>query len=132
MKQFVTILFVLVSALALAEAARLRRDEKYTTAYDNVDVDEILASDRLVINYFKCLMGNGKCSPEGAELKSHITDALENDCGKCSDSQRGMVEKVIRHLFNEKTELWKQLQEKYDPENKYATKYGDRLKKITT
>lgn len=43
--------------------------EKYTTKYDNVDIDEILNNDRLVNNYFKCLMHNGKCTPEGEEIK---------------------------------------------------------------
>jgi hypothetical protein len=69
MKQFVALLFVLATALALAAAARVRRDEKYTTKYDNINVDEILESDRLLENYFKCLMGKGKCTPEGNELK---------------------------------------------------------------
>jgi hypothetical protein len=62
-------LVVVLVALSLAEAARIRRDEKYTTKYDNMNLDEILASDRLVDNYFKCVMGKGKCTPDGAELK---------------------------------------------------------------
>jgi hypothetical protein len=61
----------------------------------------------------------------------HITDALQNDCEKCSDTQKEMAEKVIRHLYNKKPEQWKQLQEKYDPDNTYVKKYEDRLKKIT-
>ena len=61
---------VLVSVLALvlfAEAA------KYTTKYDNIDLDEILSNDRLLNNYVDCLLKDGKeakCSPDGAELKS--------------------------------------------------------------
>jgi hypothetical protein len=69
MRQFVVIVCILVSALLLTEAARVRRDEKYTTKYDNINIDEILASDRLVDNYVKCLLDKGRCSPEGAELK---------------------------------------------------------------
>lgn len=42
----------------------------YTTKYDNVNIDEILNNDRLVANYFKCLMETGKCTPEGEEIKS--------------------------------------------------------------
>lgn len=41
----------------------------YTTKYDNVNIDEILNNDRLVNNYFKCLMETGKCTPEGEEIK---------------------------------------------------------------
>ena len=62
------LVFVLV-ALSLAEAARITRDEKYTTKYDNINLDEILASDRLIDNYYKCIMEQGKCTPDGAELK---------------------------------------------------------------
>jgi hypothetical protein len=69
MKRFVTLLFVLATALALATAARVRRDEKYTTKYDNVNLDEILDSDRLLNNYVKCLLDTGRCSPDGAVLK---------------------------------------------------------------
>jgi hypothetical protein len=69
MRRFVAFVCILVSALVLTEAARDRRDEKYTTKYDNINVDEILASDRLVENYVKCLLDKGRCTPEGAELK---------------------------------------------------------------
>ena len=62
------LVFVLV-ALSLAEAATIGRGEKYTTKYDNVNLDEILASDRLIDNYFNCIMGRGKCTPDGTELK---------------------------------------------------------------
>jgi hypothetical protein len=70
MQQFVALLFVLVAAVALAEAARIRREEKYTTKYDSINVDEILESDRLRNNYINCVLEKGKCTPEGTELKS--------------------------------------------------------------
>jgi hypothetical protein len=69
MKHFIAILSVLLAALVLAEAARIRRDEKYTTKYDNINLDEILDSDRLLDNYIRCLLEKGKCTPEGIELK---------------------------------------------------------------
>jgi hypothetical protein len=63
---------ILVSALVLTEAARDRREEKYTTRYDNIDVDSILKNDRLLQNYVKCLLDKGRCTPEGAELKGNF------------------------------------------------------------
>lgn len=39
----------------------------------NIDVDEILKNDRLTRNYLDCVLGKGKCTPEGEELKSKIT-----------------------------------------------------------
>jgi hypothetical protein len=72
MRQFVALVCILVSALVLTEAARTPRDDKYTTKYDNINIDEILGSDRLLDNYFKCLMDKGRCTPEGTELKCKL------------------------------------------------------------
>lgn len=45
-------------------------DSAYTTKYDNIDVDQVLASKRLVNNYVQCLLDKKPCSPEGSELRS--------------------------------------------------------------
>ena len=62
----------------------------------------------------------------------HITDALQDDCAKCSEKQRENSEKVIKFLYRNKPEEWKQLQEKYDPDNTYYKKYESRLKDTST
>lgn len=67
--KFVLVLFVTVLSLAYAE-------EKYTTKYDNIDLNQILKSDRLLKNYVNCLLDRGKCSPDGQELKGKLTDLL--------------------------------------------------------
>jgi hypothetical protein len=69
MQTSVVLLFVLLAAVALAEASRIPRDDKYTTKYDNINVDEILESDRLRNNYINCVLEKGKCTPEGVELR---------------------------------------------------------------
>lgn len=63
MHKFV-ILFAIVAAVVLAE-------EEYTNKFDNVDIDAVLKSDRLILNYQKCLAGKKTtgCPPEVAELK---------------------------------------------------------------
>lgn len=43
----------------------------YTNKYDDVDLDVILNSDRLLTNYVKCLKNEGPCTPDAAELKSN-------------------------------------------------------------
>jgi hypothetical protein len=58
--------FIAILALIAVVAAD---DEKYVTKFDNIDLDSILESDRLFSNYFKCLMDEGKCTPDGTELK---------------------------------------------------------------
>jgi hypothetical protein len=70
MKLFLVVVLVVLS---LTEAARIRRDQKYTTKYDNINLDEVLASDRLVDNYFNCIMERGRCTPDASELKSEYS-----------------------------------------------------------
>jgi hypothetical protein len=45
----------------------------YTTKYDHIDVDQVLASKRLVNSYVQCLLDKKPCTPEGAELRSMYT-----------------------------------------------------------
>lgn len=44
--------------------------EQYTTKFDNINIEEVLGSERLLKNYFNCLMSRGPCTPDGDELKS--------------------------------------------------------------
>lgn len=62
------VLFAALVAVALGKETKPAAS--YTTKFDNVDLDQILASDRLLKNYHKCLMEKGPCTPDGTELKS--------------------------------------------------------------
>ncbi|XP_053696131.1 ejaculatory bulb-specific protein 3-like [Sabethes cyaneus] len=115
---------LVIVALALVVLV-VAQDDKYTTKYDTIDVDEILKSDRLFNNYFKCLMDEGNCTPEGNELKRVLPEALENNCAKCSDKQKETTTKVIKNLTENRAEQWKALKAKYDPDNKFIAKYSD-------
>nr|CAD7458454.1 unnamed protein product [Timema tahoe] len=63
----VAVVVVLV-VVTLTEA----KEERYTSRYDNVDVERILQSARLLDNYMKCLLEKGPCTPDGKEMKSLI------------------------------------------------------------
>lgn len=65
MAKFCVVALVLVGVVAVALA-----EDKYTTKYDNVDLDEILQNKRLLKNYVNCLLEKGNCTPDGQELKS--------------------------------------------------------------
>ncbi|GLV39839.1 Ejaculatory bulb protein III [Carabus blaptoides fortunei] len=88
-----TLIFVIAAAIAYVEC-----DEKYTTKYDNIDLDQILHTDRLLKSYVKCLMNEGPCTPDGAELKRVLIDAMESDCQKCSAKQKDNSDKPIYAL----------------------------------
>lgn len=74
MKSFILAVFVIVACTAVS----LADDEKYTSKYDNVDIDKILENDRLLKNYIACVDGSGKCTPDGEELKSEYRQFLYN------------------------------------------------------
>ncbi|KAG8234027.1 hypothetical protein J437_LFUL013195 [Ladona fulva] len=69
------LVMVLVSALALVQC-KPAEEGKYTSKYDNINVDEVLASDRLLSNYFDCLMDRKPCTAEGSELKGDEMSTL--------------------------------------------------------
>ncbi|CAH2042432.1 unnamed protein product, partial [Iphiclides podalirius] len=118
--------FLLLSVVVIVSA----RTDKYTSRYDNLNVGEVVSNRRLLVPYVKCLLEQGRCSPDGRELKSHIREALENYCGKCTDAQRRGTRIVIAHLINNETGFWKQLTDKYDCDHKYVKRYESELKAV--
>lgn len=120
MKHCVTIIFVITLAVVAA-----RPQEKYPTRFDSFDIDRVLKTDRLFRNYFNCLMDKGKCTPEGRELKKLLPDALRTNCVKCTERQRDGTDRVLRFIVQNKEEEWKQLKEKYDPEDIYVKRYRE-------
>uniref|UniRef100_A0A1B6LFB3 Uncharacterized protein n=1 Tax=Graphocephala atropunctata TaxID=36148 RepID=A0A1B6LFB3_9HEMI len=96
---------------------------KYTTKFDNIDLDQIINNERLMNSYFNCLMERGHCTPDGEELKRSLPDALKTACSKCSEKQKNGSDKMIRHLVDKKPELFKELETKYDPSGIYRAQY---------
>ncbi|KAJ8717283.1 hypothetical protein PYW08_005682 [Mythimna loreyi] len=112
----------LISVVAVAWGA-----STYTDKWDNINVDEILESQRLLKAYVDCLMERGRCTPDGKALKETLPDALENECSKCTEKQKSGSDKVIRHLVNKRPDLWKELATKYDPDNVYQVRYKNQI-----
>ncbi|XP_030386656.1 putative odorant-binding protein A10 [Scaptodrosophila lebanonensis] len=95
----------------------------YDNKFDNVDLDEILAQERLLNNYIKCLEGNGPCTPDAKMLKDILPDAIQTDCVKCTEKQKYGAEKVTRHLIDHRPADWERLEKIYDPQGTYRIKY---------
>nr|QID89965.1 chemosensory protein [Agrilus zanthoxylumi]QTJ02339.1 chemosensory protein [Agrilus zanthoxylumi] len=100
---------------------------KYTIKYDNVDLDQILKNQRLLENYYNCLMDKGKCTPDGQELKRNLPDALNTRCSKCSEKQKEGTQRVVEYLIKNKPDWWKNLENKYDPSGNYRKNYSSEL-----
>ncbi|XP_053615083.1 allergen Tha p 1 [Plodia interpunctella] len=122
---------VALCVLALTAVALGRPQSQYTDRYDNIDLNEILNNRRLLVPYIQCVLGEGKCTPDGKELKSHIREALENDCAKCTENQREGSRRVIAHLIKHEQDYWAKLKAKYDPSGKYSKRHEQELAAAT-
>ncbi|KAL3289123.1 hypothetical protein HHI36_003562 [Cryptolaemus montrouzieri] len=114
---------IIFSFIVLMYVAACEEQKQYTNMYDNVDLEEVVKNERLLRNYVLCLMDQGNCTPDGAELKRNLPDAIENDCEKCTEKQKEGANFIMRYLIDNEPEYWKPLQEKYDPTESYKKKY---------
>nr|AWC68033.1 chemosensory protein 14 [Matsumurasca onukii] len=118
---------ICVAAATLTAAAP--QAPVYTTKYDNLDVDKILASRRLVNNYVQCLTDKKPCSPEGAELKKILPDAIRTRCEKCNDVQKEKALKVVRKLQKDYPAEWKIVTSKWDPDGSLMKEFEKEYEK---
>lgn len=58
-----------VLAMAAISLARPSDDAQYTSKFDGVNLDQIIGNKRLLTPYIKCVLGEGKCTADGKELK---------------------------------------------------------------
>nr|AKW47187.1 chemosensory protein 5 [Chrysopa pallens] len=124
------ITFAIVALATIVYALPKPDDEKYTTKYDNVDVDSILSNERLLKNYIDCIEGKGKCTAEGEELKQHMKDAIQNCCDKCSEKQKEGVKKVFKHFEEKKPEVLNKLKAEHDPNGEFEKVCREKVKDI--
>ncbi|KAJ8717281.1 hypothetical protein PYW08_005680 [Mythimna loreyi] len=113
----------LVLSLVVTLAAFVAADLSYTDKYDHVNVDEILDNRKLLVPYIKCTLDQGRCTPDGRELKAHIKDAMQTGCAKCTKKQKKAAKKVVKHIRSKEQDYWKQIVNKYDPGNEYTETY---------
>ncbi|KAI4468647.1 chemosensory protein-related [Holotrichia oblita] len=117
----IMLLYLLLSVILIVPISG--GDEKYTTKYDNMDIEHILSNDRLLSKYVQCLLDLAPCTVDGLELKKNMPDALETNCSKCSDTQKVSSEKIISYLIDNRPDYWTPLQNKYDPTEEYTKKF---------
>uniref|UniRef100_A0A182SQ39 Uncharacterized protein n=1 Tax=Anopheles maculatus TaxID=74869 RepID=A0A182SQ39_9DIPT len=112
-----TLLIIVAAIVGVLKA------ETYVTKYDNIDLEEIFNSKRLMDNYINCLKDAGPCTPDGRELKDNLPDALMSDCAKCSEKQRVGSDKVIKFIVANRPDDFAILEQLYDPTGEYRRKY---------
>ncbi|XP_011860865.1 PREDICTED: ejaculatory bulb-specific protein 3-like [Vollenhovia emeryi] len=97
--------------------------EYYLDTYDNIDVDAIISSDRLLNQYVNCILDKGPCTADGRSLKLIIPEAIATKCEQCSDKQKQMARKVCKHLKEHRPNIWTEFLERYDPDKEYIAAY---------
>ncbi|XP_047997152.1 ejaculatory bulb-specific protein 3-like [Leguminivora glycinivorella] len=100
-------------------------EQTYTTKYDGIDLDEILASSRLLTGYVNCLLDLRPCTPDGKELKKNLPDAISSDCMKCTERQKEGADKVMHYIIDHRPDDWEKLEKKYNSDGSYKKKYLD-------
>ncbi|NP_001292428.1 ejaculatory bulb-specific protein 3-like precursor [Plutella xylostella] len=110
-------------ALFLIGKAVCEDKPTYTTKYDNIDLDEILSSERLLTGYVNCLLDQGPCTPDGKELKHTLPDAIDNDCRKCTQKQKEGSDRVMGYIIEYRPNDWAKLEKKYLSDGSYKKKY---------
>ncbi|XP_014215626.1 ejaculatory bulb-specific protein 3-like [Copidosoma floridanum] len=96
---------------------------RYTTKYDNVDIESVIGNERLLAGYVGCLLETKPCSPDAAELKRNLPDALATNCSRCSSAQKTISERLTHHLIDNKPDEWSLLEQRYDPTGAYRERY---------
>lgn len=64
------LIFLVCASFVISASYGDTKGEKYTSKYDNINVDEILGNKRVLGNYIKCILDEGPCTPEGREFRS--------------------------------------------------------------
>ncbi|XP_058452963.1 uncharacterized protein LOC131431327 isoform X2 [Malaya genurostris] len=115
--------WIVVASALLAFANFVKSQETsrtlYSSRYDNLDIDTILSSNRLVNNYVDCLLSRKPCPPEGKDLKRILPEALRTKCGRCSATQKENAIKIITTLYNNYPTQYQALRERWDPSGEY-------------
>lgn len=71
MKSLTLVVFVLAAILAVTYAEDDETPDRYSTKYDDVNVDEILANKKLRKQYENCYLDKGPCvTPDAVYFKS--------------------------------------------------------------
>ncbi|XP_053696121.1 uncharacterized protein LOC128743546 isoform X3 [Sabethes cyaneus] len=96
--------------------------------YDNLDIDTILASSRLVNNYVDCLLSRKPCPPEGKDLKRILPEALRTKCGRCSETQKENALKIITTLYSNYPQQYQALRNRWDPSGEYHRRFEEYLR----
>ncbi|KOC65006.1 Ejaculatory bulb-specific protein 3 [Habropoda laboriosa] len=87
-------------------------EEKYSSKYDDIDIDEILANPKLRNQYLDCYLGRKPCLTADAKyFKDKFPEAMATKCKKCTDKQVIFFDKAVSWFTENEPENWKKIVE---------------------
>ncbi|XP_044265873.1 ejaculatory bulb-specific protein 3-like [Tribolium madens] len=115
MKLFV-INFILMSLIYTSLSA--------SVPYETVNIDKLLADEKMVTEYMACLRGEGPCTPAEKDLEEHIPLVLGNYCADCNEKQKNFVIKLATFVIKNRFDEWRQVQKRFDPDLSHADDFN--------
>ncbi|KYM85077.1 Ejaculatory bulb-specific protein 3 [Atta colombica] len=108
--------FTFVLLCSIVFSGLVSGKEYYSDTYDNIDVDAIINSDRLLNQYVNCFLDKGSCTADGRSFKNILPDMILTSCEKCTEKQKYTARKIINYMKEHKSNIWAEFVEMYDPD----------------
>ncbi|CAK9811167.1 Ejaculatory bulb-specific protein 3 [Anthophora plagiata] len=104
------LIFMLFAIFAIMFA---EEEEKYTSKYDDIDIDAILANTKLRNQYLNCFLETGPCATADAKyFKEKLPEAIATKCKKCTAKQVIFFDKAVTWYTENEPENWQKMVEK--------------------
>nr|ARO70320.1 Chemosensory protein 16 [Dendrolimus punctatus] len=116
--------FVVVMVVIAVAAARPGNPYE---KFDSLDVDEVISNSKLTTALLNCMVGEGKCTPEGTDLKNLAPGAVQNKCADCTPEQKTKAAKFMRAARKDYTELFNKIVKIHDPNNEHTAELEEFL-----
>nr|WBW64306.1 CSP1 [Frankliniella occidentalis] len=102
-----------LSVLVLAEAV-----DKYEEGrFAHINVDEVLGNQRILGSFIKCFLDEGPCTADSRDMKKLLPEVIDSKCERCTDNQKKMMAKAVKHVKDNRPDDWERLTNKYDPDH---------------
>nr|QKK82646.1 chemosensory protein [Histia rhodope] len=88
---------------------------QYNNRYENFNADSIIANERIMLAYYKCVMDKGPCTKDGKNFKRVLPETLATACSLCTSKQKSLVRKLLLGIRSKSELRFNELIDKYDP-----------------
>ncbi|KYQ48779.1 Putative odorant-binding protein A10 [Trachymyrmex zeteki] len=100
-------LSLIVTIIAVALACVFAEKELYSDRYDDINIQEILANEKLRMQYYNCFLGIAPCRTADAKFFAGVIgEAIRTQCSKCTEKQKNLFDILVDWYTKNKPEEW--------------------------